>query len=92
MGMLAEAQLAVGRLDEAGVALASALGVVDETDHWRWEPRLLWLKGCVAAESRESAKAEECFRRSLEIARSQGGRTDELRAAKSLADPAFTAS
>ena len=72
--------------------LEAALGVVTETDQWAWEPRLLWLKGCVAAESRESAKAEECFRRSLEIARSQGGRTDELRAAKSLADPAFTAS
>ena len=92
MGMLAEARLAVGRLDEAGAALEAALGVVTETDQWAWEPRLLWLKGCVAAESRESAKAEECFRRSLEIARSQGGRTDELRAAKSLADPAFTAS
>jgi class 3 adenylate cyclase/tetratricopeptide (TPR) repeat protein len=92
MGMLAEAQLAVGRLEEAGATLEAALGVVTETDQWAWEPRLLWLKGCVANESREPLEAEEFFRRSLEIARSQGGRTDELRAVNSLADPAFSAS
>jgi tetratricopeptide (TPR) repeat protein len=84
MGMLAEAQLAVGRLEDAGATIEAALGVATETEQWAWMPRLLWVKGRLGAESCEFGDAEECFRRSLEIARAQGGRTDELRAARSL--------
>jgi hypothetical protein len=85
MGMLAEAQLAVGQHAAAGATVDAALGVVTKTEQWAWEPRLLWVKGTLAAESEEPTGAEACFRRSLEIARDQGGRTDDLRAAASLA-------
>jgi predicted ATPase len=91
MGMLAEAQAAVGLPDEAAATVEAALGVVAETEQWAWEPRLIWVKGCLAVEARESARAEECFRRSLEIARGQGGSTDALRAARSLAGRVHTA-
>lgn len=92
MAMLAEAQRAVGDQAAALATVDGAQAIVAETDQWAWESRLLWLQGSLILDSSANEpdqaaaqKAENLLRRAIDVARSQSGRTDELRAAASLA-------
>ena len=85
--LLAEAHARAGRI-EAGLSLVSdAIAMVEETDERLHAASLLRLRGEML-ESRGAecvAEAEEAFRRAVEIARDQGARSWELRAAVRLA-------
>ncbi len=87
LGLLAEAY---GRIEqpEAGLsAVAEALSVVEMTEERLWEAELYRLHGELLLKSslRDTDQAETCLYQALDIARSQGARSLELRAAKSLA-------
>jgi hypothetical protein len=92
MAMLAEAQRAVGDEAAALATVDGARAIVAETGQWAWESRLLWLRGSVILDTTANEpdrpaldEAEDLLRRAMEVARSQNGRTDQLRAAVSLA-------
>jgi predicted ATPase len=79
-----------GRLDRAEeglVATAEALTEVARTGERFWEAELHRLKGqlLLASDAANEPKAEACFHRAIEIARSQKAKSWELRAATSLA-------
>jgi predicted ATPase len=69
---LAQANLALGRLDEARRCIEEA-------------PEIHRLAGEIALAMGDTAQAEQSFTRALEIARARQARSFELRAAKSLA-------
>lgn len=84
---LAEQCLAHGRLSEARVALDDAFHLVEpHNDRW-WEAELYRIKGelLLAENAGDTASAEACFRKALEVARAQQAKSLELRAAISLA-------
>jgi predicted ATPase len=87
VGMLAERQLAAGRFDDALQTVALALAVAEETrNHFR-DPDLYRLRGDIEV-ARPGGNADEAassFRCAIEIARAQGARGPELRAALSAA-------
>ncbi len=74
-----------GRKCEALQALEAGLRLVDDKGEAIWAPELYRLKGEVLLASPRHAEAEASFARSLEVARGQGARLAELRAATSLA-------
>jgi tetratricopeptide (TPR) repeat protein len=82
---LVEAHLAAGRYDQ-GIARAEALLQLLETHFERYyESELVRLKGELHWRSGKGApEAEACFRRALAVAREQGAKSLELRAAMSL--------
>jgi predicted ATPase len=86
LGLLAQACEALDRPEEAWEALAEGLDTM-ETMAERWyEAELHRQKGdCIAAHRpAEKAEAEACLERALQIAREQGAKMWELRAATSL--------
>jgi class 3 adenylate cyclase/predicted ATPase len=86
LSMLAEAHGRSGRPDLGCKALDEALARVNSTEE-RWvEPELYRLRGDLAllGADREVAAAEACFRQAIGLARRQGARAWELRAAVSL--------
>jgi predicted ATPase len=83
--LLAEAWCAAGRVDEGLQALDEALETVNHTDEHFYEAELYRIKGELLAHNQGSEAAEDCFRRAIEIARSQQAKALELRAAMSLA-------
>jgi adenylate cyclase len=73
-------------VEEGLAALGEALGIVDRTGERNYEAELHRLEGELRLRHGEPAdEAESCFLRALDIARRQGARSLELRAATSLA-------
>jgi class 3 adenylate cyclase len=85
--MLAEAYLSAGRVDHAAGTLVDALGKCERAGMHVDEAELHRLRGEVILTRNSSAfvEAEACFRRAIEIARSQSAKWWELRATTSLA-------
>jgi predicted ATPase len=88
---LAEAYATAGRFEEGLAAVAEAIAIVEKTGQRYNEAALHRLKGelvlrrsGVEAEPAIQMEAEECFRKSIEIARQQEARSFELRAVTSL--------
>jgi predicted ATPase len=87
--VLAEAALAAGRPEEARSALGEAAGLVDSNGNMLYAAEGLRLEGELALVERGDAAgrraAEQKFLGALTLARSQGARALELRAATRLA-------
>jgi predicted ATPase len=88
---LAEACGTAGRFEEGLAAVAEATAIAERTAERVDEARLHRLKGDlilrrsgVEAQSGVQTEAEECFRKSIEIARQQEARSYELKAVTSL--------
>jgi predicted ATPase len=88
---LAEAYGTAGRFEEALDAIAEAVAILERTGERQHEAELYRLKGelTLRGSSAEASpavekEAEECFRKSIEIARQQEARSFELRAVTSL--------
>ncbi len=83
---LAEAQHAAGQLAEAQGTVQTALAVAAQTGQPFWDADLHRLDGdLVVATGGDAYEAAACYHRALAIAREQGSRSFELRAATSLA-------
>jgi class 3 adenylate cyclase/predicted ATPase len=84
---LAEALLAAGDLAGAEAALAEGFSFVEQSGERYWLADLHRLEGQLALSrpQPERRRAEACFVKAIEIARSQEGRLLELRAATDLA-------
>ena len=83
--IVADANRELGRTEDALAALEAALGIAEETGERFDYAELHRLKGEMLLHQRAAGEAESCFRRALEIAREQKAKSDELRAATSLA-------
>ena len=86
VGDLAEGLAMSGRLDEALATIEGALSDVERVASFDM-PEMLRLKGVFLAKMGSSnlAAAEDCFRRSLQLARGEGALSLELRAAMAMA-------
>jgi predicted ATPase len=84
---LAEAEQNFGRPNEALEVLADALALVEKTDERYLEAELHRLRGemLLAQAPSDPGPAERAFEKGLAVARAQGARSLELRAATSLA-------
>ncbi|MFK7602879.1 ATP-binding protein [Deinococcus sp. SM5_A1] len=80
LALLAEVQLLLGHSGAARATLDSAQAVASQNGDVWYLPELHRLHGLT-----EPARAGACFRRALSVAREQGSRSLELRAATSLA-------
>jgi predicted ATPase len=87
LGWLAEALGRIGRVDEALALAENALEVVGKSGERVHEAEIYRLKGKLLLQrgKPDSAEAQICFERAIEIARSQSGKSLELRATMSLA-------
>jgi adenylate cyclase len=87
---LVETHLSLGQLDAARDRLAEARAHAEKSDERWWEAELHRLEGEVLMAAEEDGPgdgrvaAEACFRRALDVARRQGAKSLELRAAWSL--------
>jgi len=97
LALLAELCLRAGRIEAASERLAEARIQVEKSGERYWEAELHRLEGEVllaaandgahdedSADRNHGDRAEACFRTALEVARRQGARSLELRAALSL--------
>jgi tetratricopeptide (TPR) repeat protein len=85
--LLAECHEAANDLDQAALAIGSALKSIQRTGERVWEAEIYRLKArYVQADPGARQHAEDWFRRSLEIAREQNAKWLELRAAMNFAD------
>jgi class 3 adenylate cyclase/predicted ATPase len=84
---LAEVALQAGDLGQAEADLAQGFAFVEQSGERFWLADLHRLSGRLALRQAEPdrARAEACFKKAIEIARSQQGRLLELRAANDLA-------
>jgi class 3 adenylate cyclase/predicted ATPase len=84
---LADAQAAAGRIDDAIGTLNTAIGLSESTGSRYWDAELHRRKGEIFLRLKDHTvdESEALFRKALDIARSQEGKTFELRAATSLA-------
>ena len=87
LSLLARACLKIGEPREGLRVIGEALERARTTGERVWEAELIRLEGelRLAASPDNVAEALDCFRRAIEIARSQAARSWELRAALSLA-------
>ncbi|MFQ5946574.1 MAG: AAA family ATPase, partial [Anaerolineae bacterium] len=87
LSLLAEAYEKAGQTDEAQQALAEALTVARNSGERYWEAELHRLAGMLllAGSNNDPAEAEACFKKAIDVARTQGARSLELRTATSLA-------
>jgi class 3 adenylate cyclase/tetratricopeptide (TPR) repeat protein len=85
--MLAQVYLRIGRLDQALAMADEELARIERSGAHFEEPELYRLKGeaILGRDSSATSEAKECFRRAIEIARSQSAKWWELRATTSLA-------
>jgi predicted ATPase len=85
--LLAEALALAGKIEEGLAALDDALGTAAVSGERGWDAEIHRLRGEFTARLPypDPAKAEDSFRTALAIAREQGTRGYELRAATSLA-------
>jgi TOMM system kinase/cyclase fusion protein len=85
----AETNLELGRTEDALAELEAALAIAEEiageTGAYQWLSELHRQKGEVFVQQGGAEAAERSFRRALQIARDQKGKSWELRAATSLA-------
>jgi predicted ATPase len=82
---LAKAQVKAGGPEAGLTTLDEALTLVEETDERFCEAELHRLKGELLLMQGDEAEAEASYERAIEIARRQGAKSWELRAATSLA-------
>ena len=89
--LLAEACETAGRFEEGLAALAEAIAIMGRTGERYYEAELHRLKGDltlrrfgVEPEPGVQTEAEECFQKSIEVARQQEAKTFELKAVVSL--------
>ena len=84
---LATAYCELGQLDDAGRCIGEAMTMVEKTEERWFEAEIYHMAGKVALMSRQQdlAKAEAHFERALAVARKQGAKSLELRAAMSMA-------
>lgn len=83
--ILASAELAVGRADQALAATASGLEIAERTrEHWL-TAETYRVRGHALLSMGSPELAEECFQHAIAISRSQAARLFELRATVSLA-------
>jgi class 3 adenylate cyclase/predicted ATPase len=87
LALLAEALALAGKIEEGLAALDDALATAAVSGVRGWDAEIHRLRGALTARLPypDPAKAEEAFRTALAIAREQGTRGYELRAATSLA-------
>jgi predicted ATPase len=87
LSYLARAHAELGRIDDARRCIAEALSVADTTREKWCEAEIHRIAGEIAMMTPEpdAAKAEASLMQALKIARSQGAKSFELRAAASLA-------
>jgi predicted ATPase len=85
--LLGEACMETGRLDDGLSALTEALAAADENEIRFYEAETHRLKGELLLRQNDSntAEAQNCFQRAIEIARNQSAKSWELRATMSLA-------
>ncbi|HBY97701.1 MAG TPA: adenylate cyclase [Chloroflexi bacterium] len=83
LGLFAAAAAKGGQIEEGLRAVEEALALVAEIGERQWESELHRLKGelLLAASAENHAEAENCFRQALSVARQQGAKSLELRAA-----------
>ena len=86
LGLQAETYLRATRHADGLAVVSEALAVGETTGERCWQAELNRIKGelLLAASPENRATAEECFSRSLDVARNQQARSWELRAATSL--------
>lgn len=84
-GLLAAAHARAGHADDAMREVSAAIAALEGRNERWWESELHRLRGELHLASGAEGEAEASFRRALEIARAQGARSWELRAALSLA-------
>jgi predicted ATPase len=85
LALLAEAYGEVGQPAEGLALLAEALAIVDKGEVRHYEAELYRLKGELSLmQGEEEVAAEADFRQAIDIARRQGAKSLELRAATSL--------
>ncbi|HSA91895.1 MAG TPA: AAA family ATPase [Terriglobales bacterium] len=85
LGLLAEAAMQAGRFKTAAQALAEGRALAEAARSFFYEAELVRLQGELALASGMPGEPEARFRQALEVARRQGSRALELRAATSLA-------
>ncbi|MGI9287824.1 MAG: hypothetical protein ACR2P1_20735, partial [Pseudomonadales bacterium] len=86
LGLLAEAQLALGQIADAQASVKEGLALVEKSRERWFEAELHRMQGELTLEqdATQQSEAERCFARSLEVAREQQAKSLELRAALSL--------
>lgn len=84
--LLAEAYGKVGQLGEGLTALQEALQWVQRNDERLYEAEVYRIRGelLLKQDVPDTAEAEQCFQRALQVARQQQAKSWELRAAMSL--------
>jgi predicted ATPase len=87
LGVLAEAYLAAGRVEEGLSAACEALAETEETDARGYEGEFNRLEGelVLASAEPDESRAEASFRKAIALAGKQEAKSWELRAATSLA-------
>jgi len=84
--LLAKACIETGRLHDGLSALTEALALADEHELRAYEAEANRLMGdLLLKQNSNTAEAQSCFQRAIQIARKQSGRSWELRATMSLA-------
>jgi tetratricopeptide (TPR) repeat protein len=81
----ARAHMELGRLSDAAGCLAEAQQAIDETNQRFYEPEQHRLMGRLNLTRGDRSDAKAHYRRAIDIARSQAGRSWELRAATDMA-------
>jgi predicted ATPase len=84
---LAEACIEAGRLDDALSALTEAAAAANQREERQSEAEIFRLKGelLLRQDYSDTAEAQRCFWRAIEVARKQSAKSFELRATMSLA-------
>ena len=85
LALLADACVQAERTDEGLAAIEEALAIVAATGECAHEAELHRLKGELLARAGDAAAGDACLRHALALARRQGARSLELRAALGLA-------
>jgi predicted ATPase len=81
---VAAAFIEAGQAEQGAALLSEAFQVMDSYgEHW-YEAELHRLQGLQASSGARTAEAEVCFEKAIDVARSQGARLFELRAAVAL--------
>jgi predicted ATPase len=86
LGLIADIQRTLGQIDAAQASIEQALTQVEKSNERWFEAELHRLQGelLLQQDSKHQEEAEQCFTRSLEVARAQQASSLELRAALSL--------
>ena len=86
LGRAIAALMTAGEIDESVALLAEAFRAMEATGQRWYEAELHRLKGLLltASEPARPAAGEACFEKAIDVARSQGARLFELRAATAL--------